>query len=213
MANTPVAAIEAIRLAERRGRRGERGGGGEMQRRTQMLASEVTKVISDPALSGRAQVHVEERGVVVSLTEAGFFESGSAELRAGALAGLDVLGSRLAKREDPIDIIVEGHTDNVTIRNARYRSNWELSTARATFVVANLVEKHKIDPARLTAAGYAEHRPVASNSTVEGRARNRRVDIVLRPMPAPSQEPEVPDGPVIAPAPSPSPSPSPSKEG
>jgi chemotaxis protein MotB len=74
---------------------------------------------------------------------------------------------------------VEGHTDNVPIRNARFPSNWELSTARATTVVAYLIERFKFAPERLSAGGYSEYRPVESNATAEGRSRNRRVDIVV----------------------------------
>jgi len=74
---------------------------------------------------------------------------------------------------------VEGHTDSLPISNARFSSNWELSTARATSVLSLLLERHGVLPERLSAAGYAEFRPIASNATPEGRARNRRVDVVL----------------------------------
>jgi len=75
--------------------------------------------------------------------------------------------------------IVEGHTDSLPISNARYASNWELSTARATSVLAKFLEEHGVLPERVSAAGYAEFRPIATNATPEGRVRNRRVDVVL----------------------------------
>ena len=77
------------------------------------------------------------------------------------------------------EIRVEGHTDNVPVHNSRFKSNWELSTARATAVVALLIEQHGFDPLLVSAAGYSEYRPVESNSSVRGRAANRRVDLVV----------------------------------
>ena len=77
------------------------------------------------------------------------------------------------------DLRIEGHTDNVPIRNARFASNWDLSTARATETVRLLMSKYNFAPERLAASGYAEYRPIASNDTADGRAMNRRVDIVV----------------------------------
>ncbi len=74
---------------------------------------------------------------------------------------------------------MEGHTDNVPVHNSRFKSNWDLSTARATTVAALLIERHGFDPALISAAGYSEYRPVAGNDSVEGRAANRRVDLVV----------------------------------
>ena len=71
---------------------------------------------------------------------------------------------------------MEGHTDNVPVHNSRFKSNWELSTSRATAVV---IEQHGFDPLLVSAAGYSEYRPVESNSSVRGRAANRRVDLVV----------------------------------
>ena len=84
-----------------------------------------------------------------------------------------------AVRPTSSSIRIEGHTDNVPIRTARYSSNWELSTARASAVVAYLVESSGFDPARLSAAGYGEFHPRVANDTPENRARNRRIDIVI----------------------------------
>src|SRR5208283_2490958 len=77
------------------------------------------------------------------------------------------------------NIRVEGHTDNVPIHNSRFASNWELSTARATEMIRLFITQYNFPPIRLSAAGYAEYHPVASNETVEGRGQNRRVDIVV----------------------------------
>jgi chemotaxis protein MotB len=77
------------------------------------------------------------------------------------------------------NIRVEGHTDNVPIHNAHFASNWELSTARATEMIRLFITRYNFPAIRLSAAGYAEYHPVASNQTVDGRAQNRRVDIVV----------------------------------
>jgi chemotaxis protein MotB len=81
----------------------------------------------------------------------------------------------------PYDIRIEGHTDNIPIHNLEFNSNWELSSLRATGLVRLFLENRDISPDRLSSAGYAEFHPVASNSTVDGRAENRRVDLVVMP--------------------------------
>jgi chemotaxis protein MotB len=109
------------------------------------------------------------------------FESGSDVVNPQAYRMLTAIGNALKSR--PVAIRVEGHTDNRPIHTTRFRSNWHLSTARATAVIVYFAEQLGIEPARLAAAGYGEHHPVASNSTVEGRSKNRRVDIVVAMMP------------------------------
>jgi chemotaxis protein MotB len=118
-------------------------------------------------------------GLVISLREAGFFDSGSATPKAEALPVLRQIADRLATT--PYDLRIEGHTDNVPIHNAEFDSNWELSSARATHIARLFMEMKAIPPDRLSAAGYAEFHPVASNDTAEGRAENRRVDLVVLP--------------------------------
>jgi chemotaxis protein MotB len=122
-------------------------------------------------------LHRENDGLVISLREFGFFDSGSATIKPGALPALDRIASILAIRTCRLRI--EGHTDNIPIHTAQIASNWELSTARATELVRVLIIGHRFAPERLSAAGYAEYHPVASNLTAQGRAQNRRVDIVI----------------------------------
>jgi chemotaxis protein MotB len=81
----------------------------------------------------------------------------------------------------PYDLRIEGHTDNVPIHTAEFDSNWELSSARATRIARMLVEMHAIQPDRVSAAGYGEFHPVGSNASPQGRANNRRVDLVVLP--------------------------------
>jgi chemotaxis protein MotB len=119
----------------------------------------------------------EPDGLVISLREVGFFESGSAQMKPSSEAAFDRIASLLRQRDYRLRI--EGHTDNAPIHNSQFPSNWELSTSRATEIVRLLIVRNGFDPDRLSAAGYAEYHPVATNRTVEGRGMNRRVDIVI----------------------------------
>lgn len=114
-------------------------------------------------------------GTVISLRDAGFFDSGSAEIRPDAMATLERIAATLPSGR----VRVEGHTDNVAIHTSQFPTNWELSTARASAIARVLLQKSLINPASLSIAGYGEFHPIASNITAEGRAMNRRVDIVL----------------------------------
>ena len=114
---------------------------------------------------------------MVSIREAGTFGVGSAELSDAARSVLGEVADALADVDHPVRI--EGHTDDVPIRTAKYKSNWELSTARATNVVSFFVEDRGLPPSRFSAAGYGEFRPRAQNNTGANRAANRRVDIVI----------------------------------
>jgi chemotaxis protein MotB len=116
-------------------------------------------------------------GVVIALPESASFATGSAELAAPAREFLLDLADTL--RGTDVLVRIEGHTDTVPVTGGRYRSNWELSTARASAVVAYLIADASIAPARLSAAGYAEFHPRVVNDSAEQRALNRRVDVVL----------------------------------
>jgi chemotaxis protein MotB len=116
-------------------------------------------------------------GLVLSLRELGFFDSGSAALRASSMETIDRIGSVLASVGS--NLRIEGHTDDVPIHTPQFQSNWELSTARATEIIRLLLTREGIAPPRLSAAGYAEYHPIADNATEDGRRLNRRVDIVI----------------------------------
>jgi len=132
---------------------------------------------------GGIAMRITPDGLVISLHEAGFFPSGSAEVRPSSIPMISILANALPAGP----LRVEGHTDNVPIHTAQFASNWELSTARSTAIARLLLERAPIDPANLAAAGYAEFHPVASNATEEGRTQNRRVDIILLRKQAASQ--------------------------
>jgi chemotaxis protein MotB len=132
---------------------------------------------------GGIAMRITPDGLVISLHEAGFFPSGSAEVRAASIPMLSILATTLPAGP----LRVEGHTDNVPIHTTQFASNWELSTARSTTIARVLLERGPINPANLSAAGYAEFHPVASNDTEDGRTQNRRVDIILLRRPVTSQ--------------------------
>ena len=136
-------------------------------------------------------IHLSEnsRGLIISLAEAGFFEPGSAVMNAKGLASVESIAATL--RPLAYSIRVEGHTDNTPIHTAQFPSNWELSTTRATFLLEYLISTGKISPQRLSAVGYGEYHPIAPNNTSEGRASNRRVDVVVLGPAAEKQEPEL----------------------
>lgn len=149
---------------------------------------------------GRITVSSDDQKIVIRLADTLIFSSASAALRAGALPLLDIVGAVLHGL--PNEIRVEGHTDNVPVGTERYPTNWELSSARATAVLRYLVEEGGLDPERTFAAGYGEFRAIAPNLTPEGRALNRRADIVVLYPPAqipaePLGIPANPAGPVF----------------
>lgn len=125
----------------------------------------------------KVSVDVNKRGLVVTLKEAGFFDSGDATVKPESLQLLEMVAVSLASYSNPIRI--EGNTDNVPINTGRFRSNWELSTTRATNIIHYLIEKYHFQPEKISAVGYGEFRPVADNRDDAGRTKNRRVDIVL----------------------------------
>jgi chemotaxis protein MotB len=124
-------------------------------------------------------VQLSRDGLVISLSEAGYFDSGSAIPQPETAVTLQQISQAIWGT--PYDLRVEGHTDNVPIHSSQFDSNWELSSARATSIARMLLEFHAIPAEQLSAAGYAEFHPVASNSSPEGRAENRRVDLVVMP--------------------------------
>jgi chemotaxis protein MotB len=133
------------------------------------LAPEISRHVVD--------IKQQREGLVISLREMGFFESGSANMRRSSADAVERLVNVL--RDRPEMLRIEGHTDNVPIHNAHFKSNWELSTARAMELLRIFIVDYKLAPERLTVSGYGEYHPVDSNDTPEGRGHNRRVDIVV----------------------------------
>ncbi len=125
-------------------------------------------------------VTMRDGKVYVSLSDKLLFKSGDANVEIKGKEALKKLAEVLNKNND-VSIAIEGHTDNVPIKTSVYKDNWDLSAARATNVVRLLTDEYKMDARRLTAAGKGEFSPIADNTTTEGKARNRRTEIVLSP--------------------------------
>jgi len=127
--------------------------------------------------SGKIGLKLEGRGLVINLREATFFASGDDTVAPGSEPILAKIAAEIQRFGNPVRL--EGHTDAKPIHNSRFRSNWELSVARSIAMLELLRQKFGIAPERLSVAGYAENAPADSNDTDEGRARNRRVDLVI----------------------------------
>jgi len=152
-------------------------GGGRENGDLAQLETELQTTLAAEIKRKEIGMRREPDGLVISLREVGFFESGSAQMKTGSQAAFDRIASMLRQRDCRLRI--EGHTDNIPIHNAQFSSNWELSTARATEIIRLLIVRDGYNANRLSAAGYAEYHPIASNATVEGRGMNRRIDIVV----------------------------------
>ncbi|HZQ17373.1 MAG TPA: OmpA family protein [Terriglobales bacterium] len=140
------------------------------------LKSQIEHTLASEIANGDVAVRGSVEGLVISLREVGFFDTGSDKIKASSMPAFDQLARVL--QQDGSFIRIEGHTDNVPIHNARFSSNWDLSTARATATIRLLI-RDGLNPERLAVSGYGEYHPIATNTTAEGRAMNRRVDIVV----------------------------------
>lgn len=129
--------------------------------------------------SGKLKIKIVNNKMIVELASAILFPSGEAKLSEEGEEAITEVAGILATIQDRA-FQVAGHTDNIPIKNRHFKSNWELSSARAVSVVQHLID-HGMKPENLSAAGYAETQPVAGNLTEEGRAQNRRIEIVLQP--------------------------------
>ena len=149
----------------------------------QKAASEELKNKMAEALKGfnsnELTVYQKDGKVYVSLSENLLFPSGSAVVNPKGVDALSKLAAVLNLNSD-VAVNIEGHTDSIPIRG-RYQDNWDLSTARANSIVRILTNNYKVDPTRIVSSGHSYYEPVASNSTPEGRAKNRRTEIILSP--------------------------------
>jgi len=148
---------------------------------------EVRKWLTKLKMEEKVRADRTEQGILIHVNSQVLFQIGAAEVNPEAIAVLHEIAEVL--RSNKAEVRIEGHTDNVPIHTERYPSNWELSTARAVKVLRYFVEKEKMDPLRFSAVGYGDTRPIASNETPEGRAKNRRVTLVLNYPEDPLEEP------------------------
>ena len=144
------------------------------------IQQKVNSYIEDKKLTDKLDTKLTDEGLLLTIRDNVLFESGRAEVRntdvniANEIADLLVM-------EPPRNIIISGHTDNVPIRTARYESNWELSVMRAVEFMKIILKNGQLDPRWFSAKGFGEFQPVATNDTAEGKARNRRVEILILP--------------------------------
>jgi len=131
--------------------------------------------VEERRLRGFATIKVGEQRVKIMLANPVLFDLGESELKPSAIPVLQQLAGLL--KDIPNAVLVEGHTDDRPIVGGKFRSNWELSSARAFSVIRYFIEEENIKPERLSAVGYGEHRPLYPNDTEENRAKNRRIEI------------------------------------
>lgn len=169
----------------------------EEENNLERIRRELQAYIDENGLNGKVTVNLEERGVVLSFQDVALFPLGSADLTQDARNLIGAMGQILKKA--PHYLRVEGHTDDLPINTARYPSNWELSVARSTSVVQELINELKLAPELLSAAGYGEFRPKVPNETANSRQQNRRVDIVVLKSKYETAEPMAQEYPLVRP--------------
>jgi chemotaxis protein MotB len=145
---------------------------------TRQDARDLANALQEQITRGEVEVETQGRQIIVRIREKGSFQSGSADLAGNYLPLLKEMRDVLATKEGAISI--QGHTDNIPINTSRFRSNWELSTSRAVSVAHAIFDGNILNPNRVHVSGYADTKPLVSNDTAEGRARNRRVEIVIQ---------------------------------
>ena len=148
---------------------------------------ELRNALKSEIANGSMDVHMEGRGLVISLKQAAFFPSGDATVTDAGYPAIEKVAVTLQKIPNPVRL--EGHTDSIPISNGKFRNNWELSTARSVAMLELLNSRFHIPEPRLAAVGYGDTVAVDRNDTPEGRARNRRVDITVLNDDAFSKEP------------------------
>lgn len=149
----------------------------ELERAKAELEDRLRNEIADK----QAKVEMTDRGLVVTFVAEVLFDSGKDKLRNEALSKLDKVADVLKTTVKDLNVGVEGHTDNIPIKHSGWKSNWELSSHRALSVVHYLIDEQGMEPPRLSATGYGEYKPVASNDDAEGRQKNRRVELIILP--------------------------------
>ena len=137
----------------------------------------LTNALSKEIADGKVSINMEPRGLVVSLKEAAFFPPAGDSIQPEAFAIIGKIAASALRL--PNKILLEGHTDSTPIRNERFRSNWDLSAARAIAMLKVMAEQFEVPWERMSVSGYAENVPVAGNATADGRQKNRRVDVVF----------------------------------
>jgi len=140
----------------------------------------VNQYILEKGLTGQLKTSLTSEGLLVTINDSVLFDSGSAEVREEDIAIAKEI-SDLLVIDPPHNVIISGHTDNVPIQNSNFSSNWELSVMRAVNFMKIILENEQLDPRMFSAKGFGEFQPIASNDTEEGKAKNRRVEVLILP--------------------------------
>ncbi len=148
----------------------------EQRSKMKNVASDIMAALQPLVAQGKVRLLETSRGVTIEINDSILFPAGQAKLQPASISAMLAIASVLAESDFPITI--EGHTDNIPIATPQFPSNWELSAMRATTVL-RLFNDGGVGAERLTAIGYGETRPLETNTTAEGRARNRRVSILI----------------------------------
>ncbi len=149
----------------------------ELAQAQRQLAESLKKELGD----ARAKLAMTERGLVLTFLDEIFFDSGKAVVKPEGEQALQKVAAVLKETVPDSPVAVEGHTDNEPIRYSGWKSNWELSSARALAVVHYFTGQQGVPPERLQAVGFGEYHPVGENDTAESRRQNRRVEVVILP--------------------------------
>lgn len=143
----------------------------------QQMYNTVTNFVDENSLGGSVTIREDSRGVIIEFNDKILFDTGKAEIKEDGIPVL--MKTTELIRKLPNSIVIEGHTDNMPIHNSDFSSNWELSSARALNVMYYFTNNRGLDPQRFSIAAFGEYSPIADNSTPEGRAQNRRVNILI----------------------------------
>jgi chemotaxis protein MotB len=161
----------------------------------EVLQNRFEKQLQVLGRNDEVMTEISERGLIIHIMESAMFDEGRAEIKPRALEILELVAGDI--RTMPNHVRVEGHTDDRPIHTEQFPSNWELSTARATNVVRHLISELGFPSNRISALGYSHYRPVAPNNSIENRARNRRVDVVVLTMELSMKEPGFQPGDIV----------------
>lgn len=144
------------------------------------IGEKINQYIAENGLTGQLKTSLTSEGLLVTINDSVLFDSGSAEVRKEDIAIAKEI-SDLLVMDPPHNVIISGYTDNVPIQNSKFSSNWELSVMRAVNFMKIILENDQLDPSKFSAKGFGEYQPIASNDTKEGRAKNRRVEVLIMP--------------------------------
>jgi chemotaxis protein MotB len=176
-------AREIQRLTEEKAQAAQRAAEEKERQAQSLLAAQhqLAESLKKELANAQAKLEMTERGLVLTFLDEIFFDSGKAVIKSEGLETLRKVAQVLKETVPDSPVAIEGHTDNEPIKYSGWKSNWELSAARALAVLHHFVDQHGLDPVRLRAVCFGEYHPVASNDTAEGRRQNRRVEIVILP--------------------------------